>query len=227
MKLRLLFGFLLLTALGTASGNAQPYYDPDILSLINQHGCTDCHGTGGSGGLSVTPYSSIMTTGIHGPVVVPFDSNSVIVRKLKGTAGFGSRMPQGGPFLPDAEIQTFVQWIMNGALETATTSISPDDGMPRAFALSQNYPNPFNPTTNIRFQVPEATHVTLSVYDRLGREVGVLVDGQMDAGTYEVQFSASGGAGAEGSVAALASGLYLYRLQAGTFVETKKMIVVK
>jgi hypothetical protein len=215
MKSRILLGCVLVVSLGTAAGNAQPYYNPDILNLISQHGCAGCHG--GSGGLDVSPYSSIMTTGIHGPVVVAFDSNSVIVQKLKGTASFGVRMPRGGPYLSASEIEVFVQWIMNGALESASTSVAGVDGTPVSFELSQNYPNPFNPTTNIRFRVPEAADVKLAVYDRLGREAAVLVDGRMDAGSFETNFDASG----------LASGVYLYRLRAGSYAETRKMIVVK
>jgi hypothetical protein len=231
MKSRVLSGIVVLASLGLASGNAQPYYNPDILGLIDLYGCTNCHG--GSSGLFVSPYNNILTTGDHGPVVVPFDSNSIIVKKLKGTAGFGARMPRNGPpFLSDSEIRVFVQWIMNGALESAASSVAGKDGTPIAFGLAQNYPNPFNPTTNIRFQVPEAADVRLAVYDRLGREVGVILNGRMDAGSHETQFDATG----------LASGVYLYKLQArslgspagpdgvsgsGSFVQTRKMIVVK
>ena len=202
-----------------------------ILGLIDLHGCASCHG--GAGGLFVTPYNNILTTGDHGPVVVPGDSNSILVTKLKGTAGFGLRMPRNGPpFLSDSEIQVVVQWIMNGALESAATSVARNEGTPSTFGLAQNYPNPFNPTTNIRFQVPEAADVRLAVYDRLGREVAVILDGRMDAGSHEARFDATG----------LASGVYLYKLQAratgstagpdavsgsGSFVQARKMIVVK
>jgi hypothetical protein len=126
-------------------------------------------------------------------------------------------MPRGGPYLSASEIEVFVRWIMNGALESASTSVAVDDGTPVSFELSQNYPNPFNPTTNIRFRVPEAADVKLAVYDRLGREAAVLVDGRMDAGNFETTFDAGG----------LASGVYLYRLQAGSYTETRKMIVVR
>jgi hypothetical protein len=216
----------MIVSLGGSTASAQPYfYDPDILARLNQYGCAGCHG--GSGGLEVTPYSNILTTGNHGPVVVPFDTNSVIVRKLKGTAGFGSRMPFGGPFLSDAEIQVFVQWILNGALETAPTSADGGNQTPLAFSLGQNYPNPFNPTTNIRFRIAEPSVVKLTVFDHLGRMVAVLADGRMDAGSYDVTFDAGRGTGAGRGAGTLASGVYIYRLQAGSFVETKKMIVVK
>jgi hypothetical protein len=90
-------------------------------------------------------------------------------------------------------------------------------GLPVSFSLSQNYPNPFNPSSVIRFQVPVASHARLAVYDILGREVAVLVDEVKAPGTYEVKFTAAG----------LASGVYFYRMQAGTFVDTKKLMLLK
>jgi hypothetical protein len=93
----------------------------------------------------------------------------------------------------------------------------PTRTVPGAFALEQNYPNPFNPSTTIRYQVPVAGVVKIVVYDILGREVSVLVNEMKNAGAYEVRFDGSG----------LASGVYLYRIEAGNFVQTKKMLVVK
>jgi hypothetical protein len=92
------------------------------------------------------------------------------------------------------------------------------------FQLLQNYPNPFNPSTKIRYTIPnvtlsgvEGSRVQLKIYDILGNEVATLVDEYREAGRYEVTFDAS----------SLASGMYLYKLQAGNFVETKKMIFLK
>jgi hypothetical protein len=90
-------------------------------------------------------------------------------------------------------------------------------GLPLVFALEQNYPNPFNPSTIIKFELPRTSLVRLSVFDILGREVSVLVNDRRNAGVHEVMFDASG----------LASGVYLYRLTAGSFIETRKMIVVR
>jgi hypothetical protein len=227
MRIPILPGFLLFVVLSAAHSSAQPYYDPDILALLNKYGCTECHG--GSGGLLVTPYASILTTGNHGPVVVPGDTNSVIILKLKGTAGFGDRMPRGGAPVDPEDLRTFVNWISTGAPETAPTSIETETGLPAGFSLSQNYPNPFNPTTRIRFQVPQAGDVRLTVHDHLGRDVGTLVDAWLDAGSYEVAFDAlrSSGGGGRSAAGPLASGVYLYRLRVGPYDATRKMVIVK
>ena len=84
-------------------------------------------------------------------------------------------------------------------------------------ALYQNYPNPFNPNSEIRYQISEFRHVKLAVYDLLGREVAVLVNEKKAPGIYQVTFDAS----------SLASGVYFYRLVTGSFVETRKFIVLK
>jgi hypothetical protein len=89
--------------------------------------------------------------------------------------------------------------------------------VPNAYILRQNYPNPFNPVTEIYFALPKASNVKLEVFDLLGREVGTLVNEFKPAGTYTVRFNA----------VSLASGVYFYRIVAGDFSDTKKMVLVK
>ena len=89
--------------------------------------------------------------------------------------------------------------------------------LPDKFSLSQNYPNPFNPITKINYAIPKKSNVTLKVYDVLGRLVKTLVNELKEAGYYIVQFDGS----------ALASGVYFYKIEAGDFVQSKKMVVVK
>ncbi len=93
--------------------------------------------------------------------------------------------------------------------------------VPEQFELQQNYPNPFNPSTKISWQSPVGSHQVLKVFDVLGNEVATLVDEYREAGRYEVEFQSAVGN------RQLASGIYYYRLQAGSFVETKKMILIK
>ncbi|MBL7127713.1 MAG: T9SS type A sorting domain-containing protein [Ignavibacteria bacterium] len=89
--------------------------------------------------------------------------------------------------------------------------------VPKHLSLSQNYPNPFNPKTNIKFDIPKNAFVTMKVFDILGREVATLVNEKLAPGTYEVDWNGSG----------YTSGVYFYRLEAGDFVETKKMVLIK
>ena len=83
--------------------------------------------------------------------------------------------------------------------------------------LLQNYPNPFNPATNIRYELPRRSFVSMKVYNTLGQEVAMLVSGTQSAGAFTVTFNAGG----------LASGLYIYRLQAGDLVVSRKMLVLR
>jgi len=105
----------------------------------------------------------------------------------------------------------------NPSLWQTIMSVPAHSPMPMAYALYQNYPNPFNPSTTIKYELPRTSYVTLSVFDMLGREVSVLVNEGIDAGYHEVRFAAAG----------VASGVYYYRLQAGNFVSTKKMLILK
>jgi hypothetical protein len=97
------------------------------------------------------------------------------------------------------------------------TGVQEEKGLPTTYSLQQNYPNPFNPATTIKYGIPLQSFVTLKLYNMLGQEVAVLVNGEQHAGYYSVNFNAN----------ALASGLYFYRLQTGAFSATKKMMLVK
>ncbi len=97
------------------------------------------------------------------------------------------------------------------------TGVVKENGLPAEFSLSQNYPNPFNPTTIIKFALPKSVLTKLAVYDLLGRKVKTLIDGVLQAGYHEVSFNAID----------LSNGVYFYRIQAGNFTETKKLIVLK
>jgi hypothetical protein len=112
-------------------------------------------------------------------------------------------------------------WILNDINGRPGTEILP---IPSEYKLDQNFPNPFNPSTTIKYQIPENSFVTLNVYDVLGNLITTLVNNELPAGSYEVEYNSVG----------LSSGIYFYRLQvypanggAGSFVETKKMVLLK
>jgi hypothetical protein len=146
-----------------------------------------------------------------------------------------------GAFLAWAGTFNGEQDVYFGRINQNVVAVDSEDGntnSPAAYSLSQNYPNPFNPSTKIKFTIPtvpsnpstrpdklssyqgEGTRerlITLKVYDVLGNEIAVLVNEEKPAGTYEVDFISEG----------LASGIYLYRIQSGSFAETKKMILLR
>lgn len=102
--------------------------------------------------------------------------------------------------------------------EVITTVIAEDKNInPGSFYLSQNYPNPFNPSTSIVYRIGSREYITLKVYDMLGREVAILVNEEKQEGKYEVEFNGRN----------LASGIYYYRLTAGSFSETKKLVLLR
>jgi photosystem II stability/assembly factor-like uncharacterized protein len=100
--------------------------------------------------------------------------------------------------------------IITNISQTGTT-------IPEKFELSQNYPNPFNPVTKIQFKVSNSSTVTIKIFDILGKEVQILVNQNLQSGTYEINFNAS----------SLASGIYFYKMTAGSFTETKRMTLIK
>jgi hypothetical protein len=101
--------------------------------------------------------------------------------------------------------------------QTVTGIKETGENIPAGFNLEQNYPNPFNPSTRISYQLPNASRVSLKVYDMLGREVSTLVNNEQNAGYHEVMFDGS----------KLSSGVYFFRMQAGNYYSTKKMVLMK
>jgi hypothetical protein len=122
-------------------------------------------------------------------------------------SGANTVNPAGGP----SEI------VLAGSDLHWVTAVADAPTVVKQFALFQNFPNPFNPVTEIRYQVPVASRVSLKVYDLLGREVATLVDQVRAAGSYTATLNAS----------TLSSGLYFYRMTAGSFNQTKRLILLK
>ena len=104
----------------------------------------------------------------------------------------------------------------------SATAVEGEEELPTQFELSQNYPNPFNPTTVISFQLSAGSFVTLKVYDMLGREIKTLANSQMNAGKYNLNWNGEDNYGSK-----VASGAYIYRITAGSFISTRKMVLIK
>jgi predicted lipoprotein with Yx(FWY)xxD motif len=107
--------------------------------------------------------------------------------------------------------------IDNSGAFTYSQSVEIEITAPNNFALFQNYPNPFNPTTNISYQLPVTGNVTLKIYDMLGREVAILVNEVKEPGAYELKWNAAN----------VPSGIYLYKLSAGNYTQTRKLVLLK
>jgi hypothetical protein len=126
--------------------------------------------------------------------------NKIYNWRVRASNGSGT-----GPWSPTFRFKTTVQ-----------TDVDVQS-LPATFSLSQNFPNPFNPETHVRFTVPRESSVRITVFDVLGREQAVLIDGDLPAGVYTVRWDASG----------VASGMYILRMQSGDFTETRRMLLLR
>ncbi len=155
-------------------------------------------------GTSGNPVSTTPSTFQENPVIVSDDAGGAIVvwYDLRATG-------YGGPY------DLYAQHIgSDGSVTKVSNHVS---DLATQFSLSQNYPNPFNPSTRIQFSIAQAGFVTLKVYDLLGREVATLVHQNLTPSSYSVTWNASN----------VASGAYFYRLQSGSYVETRKLMLMK
>ena len=130
---------------------------------------------------------------------------------LVGTAG------QVGADLVTSTGYQVLPGFWNTYYQDVLVNVENEEAVPTVFKLEQNYPNPFNPSTIIKFAVPQRSNVVLKIYDILGSELVTLVNEELESGWYEKVFNASG----------YASGMYVYRMQAGDYLSTKKMLLVK
>jgi chitinase len=166
---------------------------------------------------SKAPYYTSMTS----PKLITFDDSASIAVKCQYARTQGLSGVMIWEITQDVIGQSQPLMDVVGAL-MITTSVEPGpapDRRPAGFALFTNYPNPFNPSTTIQYQIPVASNVSIKVFDMLGRNIATLLNETKSAGTGFVQFDASR--------YQISSGVYFYRIQAGSFVQTKRMILVK
>jgi len=161
----------------------------------------------GVGGGTISDSSGIST---YKELVIPISYNDDSVVPDTGVIAVDI-FPLSGPHAGSAfTVDDF-------GLDLTTDVSERSPGLPDAFSLHQNYPNPFNPTTKIVYDIPVSSHVRLAVYDILGREVATLVNEHEAPGRYRADLDASG----------LPSGMYFYRIEAGGFIQTNSMMLVK
>ena len=151
---------------------------------------------------------------------VPIDTPFVIFNSLNNRLPVGGSMYGGNKFLAVATRvdSNFTDGDVYGKFIQPLTGVEDESNMiPEKFVLSQNYPNPFNPSTIISYSLPVTSQVSLKVYDVLGNEVATLVNDYKSAGSYDVDFNSTN----------LSSGVYFYQLKVGSYLETRKMILMK
>jgi hypothetical protein len=153
--------------------------------------------------------------------------NNILPNQSKKTASgwmycYIKNNPSKIKFLLEISSNNNPYWYDTLVVDLPPTNIdNTQTNIPVTFELKQNFPNPFNPSTKIKFSIPEAGITILKVYNILGKEVATLVSEEKPAGSYAVDFDA------QSAVGGLPSGIYFYRIQAGSFVETKKMVLMK
>jgi len=193
----------------------QVAYSSQIQPIFNAR-CTNCHGL--IAGVNLESYGATVSSigaWYNKKIVTPGNAEaSPLYDKLLTTPQFGSQMPEGGSLTAE-QIQLIRTWINEGATETPTSL--EEQERPLTLKLEQNFPNPFNPSTVIRWTIDVGRQTHLAVYDMMGREVAVLVNGLMPAGEHTVTFNAT----------ALPSGIYFYILQSGSQQLSRKMLLMK
>ncbi len=202
--------------------------DDHTDDVINQTGCIECHGSGVDLETMVETQNEI----------------KALLDEFKGYLRLRS---DGRPlFLNDTTLTTtekdlhfnyffvandnsfgvhnylYSKDLLTASIAVAKTLEVEQIGAPKGFALDQNYPNPFNPTTTIRFSIPTAQNVTVTIHDATGKLVYTLVNGHYQAGTYSAKWNAT-----LGEAIPAQSGVYFYRISAGDFTATRKMMLVK
>ncbi len=186
--------------------------DPnDVLSiLVTVHKDSSTIGTGGGFlliGAQTTSYNQF-TVPINYSGDAPKLNRMDIEITIEDTSNNYLNTPARGSFFIIDDLQLS---------ETATGINDQAFSLPNDFKLEQNYPNPFNPTTTIRYSIPKESFVTIKVYDVIGKEITSLVNERKSTGNYSINFNASN----------LPSGIYFYRMQAGNFVSTKKLVLLR
>jgi len=141
----------------------------------------------------------------------------VAVNNSTGNNPFTLTAPGPGTYTVNAGFKNPNRRWDSVMVDISVTDIGENASKPVLYKLYDNYPNPFNPSTTLRYSLPEASLTSIKIYDAVGKEVAVVVNEMKTAGTYQIEFNAVG----------LSSGIYYYSIQAGTFSETKKMILMK
>jgi hypothetical protein len=195
--------------LGSATSHS---YQPDIVGKRNKS--IHYYSWRVDGTPDSLYYAGISSTGTFNPYVTMMNGLTIISGTQGPKPGF-RYVDNDSCFVIFADNGPFDVWAAFGC--TGPVTVETNEGTPDNYALQQNYPNPFNPSTIIKFSVPELSFVRIKVFNMLGQEIADLVNEELQQGNYEVKLDAAN----------LPSGVYFYRLEAGNFVQTRKMVLTK
>jgi hypothetical protein len=150
--------------------------------------------------------------------LIAADSNNVTLRQAYFNYLIVEEGSNKGMHNPKFSVDVLIRSrnVLTGIVSSSNTEI------PGIYSLSQNYPNPFNPVTNFSFTLPQQSNVVIKVYDITGREIKTLINEQLNAGTYKADWNSTDNSGAN-----VSSGVYFYRITAGNYTETKRMMLIK
>ena len=194
------------------SGEYNLYLDGSLIASGGDFGASESvqFYSGGSEWISIEPLSGIVAADASTDIMLNVDASSLDAGYYNAFIYIMSNDPDDGSvFIP---------------LSVTVNGMSSEDDalLPEEFALYQNYPNPFNPVTTLRYDLPENSMVNIKVYDMLGREVRTLVNQVQDAGFKSIIWDATNDYGKS-----VSAGIYLYQIQAGDFMQTEKMVLLK
>lgn len=183
-------------------------------------GCDPCHTLeDGLVSASVTGLDVAITVNTTSSVageLVDAGGTVVAFNNSTGNNPFTLTAPGPGVYRVNAGHKSPLRWD-SVLVSISVTDVQDNSLNPNAYKLYANYPNPFNPSTTFVYSLPEASLTSLKIYDAIGNEVAVVVDEIKSAGIHQTEFDAAG----------LSSGIYYYTLQAGSFIETRKMILLR
>jgi len=225
---------------GLAKGEVGAFGDMGVLVRMNSSGKVDARNGGGYEALNELAYEANKEYTIEVAVDVPAQKYSVTVTPAGGDPvvigtdyAFRTDTPQESLGYLAMVINELQQWggvpgsrlnpsFLNDDYTIVTGVEKTDSDLPTEFAIEQNYPNPFNPTTVINYSVAKVTNVNIEVFNSLGQKVKTLVNGKQSVGNYSVDWN-----GTDVNNKKVASGIYFYKINAGQFIETRKMLLMK
>ena len=199
---------------GAASADISTSFNTSYLQFLDAK-TTDYTSTFSLSRSEVTPGTLVIK--LNNPYGLVSDSGTLCEIRFvsKPVSGTTTVRFQQAKLFTETKAEMPITKLQNAQI--TITSVRDREQLPTSFSLKQNYPNPFNPSTKIEYSIPKMNLVTIKIYDILGRKIATLVDERKQPGEYNVTWNAEG----------VPSGVYFYRIVAGEFVETKKMVVVK